>query len=102
VILGGKDKGLDYSLLRAPLAAKAHAALLVGAAASKIADQIRGAAPMVDSGTLDAAVAYAFERGRAGDTVLLAPACASFDQFTSFEHRGEAFKKIVRGLEPKG
>jgi UDP-N-acetylmuramoylalanine--D-glutamate ligase len=102
VILGGKDKGLDYSLLRAPLAAKAHAALLIGAAASKIADQIRGAAPMVGSGTLEAAVACAFERGRAGDTVLLAPACASFDQFTSFEHRGEVFKKIVWGLEPKG
>jgi UDP-N-acetylmuramoylalanine--D-glutamate ligase len=102
VILGGKDKGLDYSVLRAPLAAKAHAALLVGAAASKIADQIRGAAPVVDSGTLDAAVAYAFERGGPGDTVLLAPACASFDQFTGFEHRGEVFKKIVRGLAPKG
>jgi UDP-N-acetylmuramoylalanine--D-glutamate ligase len=101
VILGGKDKGLDYSLLRASLAAKAHAALLIGAAASKIADQIRGAAPLVDSRTLDAAVAYAFERGGPGDTVLLAPACASFDQFTSFEHRGEVFKKIVQGLEPK-
>jgi len=102
VILGGKDKGLDYSVLRAPLAAKARAALLIGAAASKIAEQIRGAAPLVDSGTLDAAVAYAYERGRPGDTVLLAPACASFDQFTSFEHRGEVFKKIVRGLAPKG
>jgi UDP-N-acetylmuramoylalanine--D-glutamate ligase len=102
VILGGKDKGLDYSVLRAPLAAKARAALLVGAAASKIAEQIRGAAPLVDSGTLDAAVGYAFERGAPGDTILLAPACASFDQFTSFEHRGEVFKRLVRALEPKG
>jgi UDP-N-acetylmuramoylalanine--D-glutamate ligase len=102
VILGGKDKGLDYSVLRAPLAAKARAALLIGAAACKIAEQIRGAAPLVGSGTLDAAVAYAYERGGPGDTVLLAPACASFDQFTSFENRGEVFKKIVQGLEPKG
>jgi UDP-N-acetylmuramoylalanine--D-glutamate ligase len=102
VILGGKDKGLDYSVLRAPLAAKAHAALLVGAAASKIADQIRGAAPLVDSGTIEAAVAYAYRSGGPGDTVLLAPACASFDQFSSFEHRGEVFKKIVQELEPKG
>jgi UDP-N-acetylmuramoylalanine--D-glutamate ligase len=102
VILGGKDKGLDYSVLRAPLASKAHAALLIGAAASKIAEQIRGAAPIVDSGTLDAAVDYAYRRGGPGDTVLLAPACASFDQFTSFENRGEVFKGIVRGLEPKG
>jgi UDP-N-acetylmuramoylalanine--D-glutamate ligase len=102
VILGGKDKGLDYTLLRAPLEKKAHAALLIGAAAAKIAEQIRGAAPIVDSGTLDAAVAYAFERGLPGDTVLLAPACASFDQFNSFEHRGEVFKKLVQGLAPKG
>jgi len=101
VILGGKDKGLDYAALREPLAARAHAALLIGAAAVKIADQLRGAVPLVDSGTLDAAVAYAYERARPGDTVLLAPACASFDQFRSFEHRGEVFKQIVGRLEAK-
>ena len=98
VILGGKDKGLDYSLLRAPLAAKAHAALLIGAAAGKIADQLHGAVPLVEAGTLDAAIAYACRHGQPGDTVLLAPACASFDQFRSFEHRGEVFKQIVNGL----
>jgi UDP-N-acetylmuramoylalanine--D-glutamate ligase len=101
VILGGKDKGLDYAALREPLAARAHAALLIGAAAGKIADQLRGAVPLVDSGTLDAAVAYAYQRARPGDTVLLAPACASFDQFRSFEHRGEVFKQIVGRLEAK-
>jgi UDP-N-acetylmuramoylalanine--D-glutamate ligase len=101
VILGGKDKGLDYSVLREPLAARAHAALLIGAAAGKIAGQLQGAVPLVDLKTLDAAVAYAFERGGPGDTVLLAPACASFDQFRSFEHRGEVFKQIVKRLEPK-
>lgn len=102
VILGGKDKGLDYSALRSLLGAKAHAALLIGAAAGKIADALEGAVPVVHAGTLEAAVAYAWEHGGPGDTVLLAPACASFDQFTSFEHRGEVFKSIVRGLEPKG
>ena len=56
VILGGKDKGLDYALLRAPLAAKAHAALLIGAAAGKIAAQLSGAVPLVEAGTLEAAV----------------------------------------------
>jgi len=101
VILGGKDKGLDYSVLREPLAAKARAALLIGAAAGKIADQIRGAVPLVDARTLDAAVAHAHAHAAAGDTVLLAPACASFDQFQSFEHRGETFKKLVNQLTPR-
>ena len=98
IILGGKDKGLDYSALREPLAAKAHAALLIGAAAAKIASQLQGAVPLVDVGTLEEAVAYGMARGAAGDTVLLAPACASFDQFRSYEHRGEVFKEIVNQL----
>jgi UDP-N-acetylmuramoylalanine--D-glutamate ligase len=101
VILGGKDKGLDYAALREPLAAKAHAALLIGAAAAKIADQLQGAVPLLELKTLDAAIAYAYEHGKPGDTVLLAPACASFDQFKSFEHRGEVFKQIVNQLQPK-
>jgi UDP-N-acetylmuramoylalanine--D-glutamate ligase len=98
VILGGKDKGLDYAPLRQPLSAKAHAALLIGAAAPKIAAAVEGSVPLVEAGTLDAAIAYAVRQGRPGDTVLLAPACASFDQFRSFEHRGESFKEIVRQL----
>ena len=98
VILGGKDKGLDYAALRAPLTAKAKAALLIGAAAAKIAGQIEGAVPLVEAGTLEGALTHARAHAVAGDTVLLAPACASFDQFTSFEHRGETFKKIVNRL----
>src|ERR1019366_4491102 len=101
VILGGKDKGLDYAALRQPLAARAHAALLVGAAASKIAAQLQGAVPLVDSQTIQAAVAYAYAHGHAGDTVLLAPACASFDQFENYEQRGRAFKQIVQRLPEK-
>ena len=99
VILGGKDKGLVYAPLRAPLAAKAHAVLLIGAAAGKIAAALDGAVPLIDVHTLDAAIAYAVREGHPGDTVLLAPACASFDQFKSFEHRGETFKHLVRQLE---
>src|SRR5206468_12441490 len=79
VILGGKDKGLDYTALRGPLAAKAHAALLIGGAAGKIADALEGAVPLAETKTLEAAIAYGFGHGRPGDTVLLAPACASFD-----------------------
>jgi UDP-N-acetylmuramoylalanine--D-glutamate ligase len=101
LILGGKDKGLDYAALRAPLAEKARAALLIGAAAGKIAGQLSGAVPLVDAKTIDAAVAHAFAHAAPGDTVLLAPACASFDQFKSYEHRGEVFKQVVNGLESK-
>ena len=98
VILGGKDKGSDYVPLREPLARKAHAALLIGAAAEKISSQLRGAVPLVDARTLDRALAHAWSLAASGDTVLLAPACASFDQFKSFEHRGETFKELVMEL----
>jgi UDP-N-acetylmuramoylalanine--D-glutamate ligase len=98
VILGGKDKGLDYAGLREPLAAKAKAALLIGAAAPKIEGQLSGAVRIVDAKTMDEAVALAFREAQPGDTVLLAPACASFDQFRSFEHRGEVFKHLVNEL----
>ena len=101
VILGGKDKGSDYTVLRVPLAAKARAALLIGAAASKIGEQIQGAVPLVDAKTLDTAVREAYAAARPGETVLLAPACASFDQFQNYEHRGRVFKTLVQELESK-
>jgi UDP-N-acetylmuramoylalanine--D-glutamate ligase len=100
VILGGKDKGGDYTPLRAPLARRARRVLLIGAAAEKIAGQIEEAVPCERAGTLDRAVERAFEAASPGDTVLLAPACASFDQFENFEHRGRVFKQLVRALEP--
>ncbi len=98
VILGGKDKGSDYTALRDRLQRKAKAALLIGAAAEKIASQLEGATTLVRSGTLDCAVAEAWKNARPGDTVLLAPACSSFDQFQSYEHRGQVFKDLVNGL----
>jgi UDP-N-acetylmuramoylalanine--D-glutamate ligase len=98
VILGGKDKGLEYTALRAPLAAKARAALLIGAAAPKIAGQLQGAVPLVSAKTIEVAIAHAYAHAVPGDTVLLAPACASFDQFPSYEHRGQFFKQIVNQL----
>jgi UDP-N-acetylmuramoylalanine--D-glutamate ligase len=101
VILGGKDKGLNYTGLRAPMAAKARAALLIGAAAAKIAEQLDGAVPIEHSETLGGAVHFAHRNAQPGDTVLLAPACASFDQFKSYEHRGQVFKDLVHRLEPK-
>lgn len=103
VILGGKDKGSDYAPLAPLLRERARGVLLIGAAAAKIRSHLEpalaGAVPLMDCGTLEAAVHAARERARAGDTVLLAPACASFDQFTSYEHRGQTFKQIVHALE---
>jgi len=98
IILGGKDKNSDYTLLAASLKEKAHAALLIGAAAEKIKGQLNGSIPLIDCATIDGAVSTAFERARPGDTVLLAPACASFDQFQSYEHRGRDFKRLVKEL----
>jgi UDP-N-acetylmuramoylalanine--D-glutamate ligase len=99
VILGGKDKGGDFTLLRDPLHKRAKVALLIGAATDKIAKQISGAVPVEPVGTMERAVARAAELAKTGDTVLLAPACASFDQFHNYEHRGRVFKQLVHSLE---
>lgn len=98
IILGGKDKNSDYTPLAAPLKQKAHAALLIGAAAEKIRAQLGGEVRMIACRTLDAAVQEARARAAGGDTVLLAPACASFDQFENYEHRGREFKRLVGEL----
>ncbi len=98
VILGGKDKGSDYRMLSELLRQRARLVLLIGAAAEKIASQIEGVVALQFAGTLDRAVEIAAERARPGDTVLLAPACASFDQFDNFEHRGRVFRERVMAL----
>jgi len=99
VILGGKDKGCDYRILRQALREHARMALLIGSAAEKIEAQLEGVVPVERAETLARAVQAAAKRAQPGDTVLLAPACASFDQFESYEHRGRVFKQLVRELE---
>jgi UDP-N-acetylmuramoylalanine--D-glutamate ligase len=99
IILGGKDKDSDYTVLQKPLREKAILALLIGAAAEKIEKQIAGSVAIERSGTLEHAVETASHAGRPGDVVLLAPACASFDQFQNYEHRGRVFKEFVHQLE---
>ncbi len=101
IILGGKDKGSDYTVLRDPLRQKARAALLIGAAAAKIKSHLGDAVPLIDAGTLEEAVRAAYRQAQPGDTILLAPACASFDQFTGYEQRGRVFKDLVRSLQEK-
>ena len=100
IILGGKDKGSDYTVLAPLLRERVKRAYLIGAAAQKIASQIQGAAPLLHSGTLDRAVRQAFEAATPGDVVVLAPACASFDQFENYEQRGRVFKELVHSLAP--
>jgi len=99
IILGGKDKGSDYTVLQAPLRERAILALLIGVAADKIEKQIAGSVAIEQAGTLERAVETAAHAARAGDVVLLAPACASFDQFQNYEHRGRVFKELVHQLE---
>ena len=102
VVLGGKDKGSDYTLLQKPLREKAVLALLIGGAAEKIEKQISGNVAIERAGTIQRAVEIASHAARPGDVVLLAPACASFDQFENYEHRGRVFKDLVLQLEQQG
>jgi UDP-N-acetylmuramoylalanine--D-glutamate ligase len=102
LILGGKDKGSDYSLLNDLLRQRAKRVYTIGAAAAKIEGQIKGAAEIVHAETLENAIKRASETAQAGDIVLLAPACASFDQFRSYEHRGKVFKDVVKAMAAEG
>ncbi|HVR09694.1 MAG TPA: UDP-N-acetylmuramoyl-L-alanine--D-glutamate ligase [Thermoanaerobaculia bacterium] len=96
LILGGRNKGADFAPL-APLArAKAKRLYLIGEAAHEIEQALGGAAPIERSGTLAAAVRAAVRRASPGEAVVLSPACASFDQFRNFGHRGDVFQEEVR------
>ena len=96
LILGGKDKGSDYTVLNDLLRQRVKRVYTIGAAAAKIESQIK--AEVVHAETLENAIRKANAAAQPGDVVLLAPACASFDQFKSYEHRGRVFKEIVQGL----
>ena len=100
LILGGKDKGSDYAVLNPLLQQRVKRVYTIGAAAPKIESQIKGV-PIVSAGTIDTAVRLAGESATADDIILLAPACASFDQFVSYEHRGRVFKDLVRQMESR-
>jgi UDP-N-acetylmuramoylalanine--D-glutamate ligase len=101
IILGGKDKGSDYTVLQKLLREKAILALLIGAAAEKIESQISGSVAIERAETIERAVEIASHAAQRGDVVLLAPACASFDQFQNYEHRGRVFKDLVKQLETR-
>jgi UDP-N-acetylmuramoylalanine--D-glutamate ligase len=98
LIMGGRGKGAPYAPLRPLFQGRVTALLTVGEDAARIADELGDLAPVTACGDLRTAVAHARKLARAGDTVLLSPACASYDQFRNFEDRGDQFKAMVRGL----
>ncbi|MGA3134486.1 MAG: UDP-N-acetylmuramoyl-L-alanine--D-glutamate ligase [Terracidiphilus sp.] len=95
LILGGKDKGSPYTVLAPLLRERVRAVYTIGSAAAKIESELRGVVSIHSCQTLDNAVGAAAAAARPGEVVLLAPACSSFDQFESYEHRGRVFKELV-------
>ncbi len=95
LILGGKDKNSDYTLLAPLLRSRVQAIYTIGSAAAKIESELRGVVSILSCETLDNAVSAAASAARPGEVVLLAPACSSFDQFENYEHRGRVFKELV-------
>jgi UDP-N-acetylmuramoylalanine--D-glutamate ligase len=95
LIMGGKDKNSDYAALSELLKERVRAVYTIGSAAAKIESHLRGIVPIHSCETLEKAVVAAAGAAHPGDIVLLAPACSSFDQFESYEHRGRVFKELV-------
>jgi UDP-N-acetylmuramoylalanine--D-glutamate ligase len=95
LIAGGRDKGLDFSTIKEVVAEKVKMAVVIGETQGKICAAWRDAVPCVPAGSMTEAVSLAASRAGSGDTVLLSPACASFDMFENYEHRGDEFKKEV-------
>jgi UDP-N-acetylmuramoylalanine--D-glutamate ligase len=99
VIAGGEGKGQDFKPLAAAFRGKVRAAVLIGKDAPAIAAALQGVCETRTVASMEAAVAEAQRVARAGDTVLLSPACASFDMFRDYAHRGEVFAAAVRKLK---
>lgn len=103
LIAGGVDKGGSYGPLEDRLKKLGRAVVLIGTAASLIRGALSGAGlPLVDAGSMEEAVSAARSLAKAGDAVLLAPACASFDMFQGYAHRGDVFAAAVNALQEGG
>jgi UDP-N-acetylmuramoylalanine--D-glutamate ligase len=100
LIAGGDGKGADFTPLGAAVEQKARAVVLIGRDAPLIAAVLEGRAPLVRAADMADAVAKADELAQPGDCVLLSPACASFDMFDDYAHRGRVFAEAVRRLDP--
>lgn len=99
VVLGGRFKGGRWEELEAPIRAKARAIVAIGEARSQIRAALGAAVAVLDAESMRQAVRRAFAAAKPGDTVLLAPACASFDMFADYADRGRAFKREVAALK---
>ena len=97
LILGGKDKAGEFERMRDAVSRQARAIVTIGSAADRIAEALNGTVEIVPAGDMEKAVAWARGNAVSGETVLLSPACASFDQYRNFEHRGEHFEQLVKG-----
>jgi UDP-N-acetylmuramoylalanine--D-glutamate ligase len=98
LLMGGRGKGAPYAPLRPLFPGRVKALLTVGEDGPRIARELGDLAEVTACGDLATACAAARRMARGGDTVLLSPACASYDQFKNFEERGERFKGLVRGM----
>ncbi|MEO8034090.1 MAG: UDP-N-acetylmuramoyl-L-alanine--D-glutamate ligase [Acidobacteriota bacterium] len=98
LILGGKDKAGEFERMRELIKEKARAVITIGSSAERIAAALQGTVEIVSAGDMQHAIEWAATHSAAGDTVLLSPACASFDQYRNFEHRGQHFEDLVKGL----
>ncbi|RJQ57042.1 MAG: UDP-N-acetylmuramoyl-L-alanine--D-glutamate ligase [Nitrospiraceae bacterium] len=96
LIMGGLDKGSDFSLLKDLVRQRVKALILIGKAKDRIAEALGGITETLIADDLQAAVDLSLSKASAGDTVLLSPGCASFDMFQDFEDRGRKFKETVR------
>lgn len=101
LILGGLGKNAPYAPLIPLIEKKVRALVLIGEDAENIENQLKGTAEIVRADEMSSAVRKCFEAAETGDSVLLAPACASFDMFNSFEERGRVFKQAVIDLKNK-
>jgi UDP-N-acetylmuramoylalanine--D-glutamate ligase len=98
LIAGGRGKQQDFSPLAPAVGERCRAVYLIGEAARELADALaRTGVPLHEVGDLEHAVAAARAAAAAGETVLLSPACASFDQFADFEARGDRFRALAVG-----
>lgn len=98
LILGGRNKDADLAVLTPMVRRKARRAYLIGEAASGFEQALGGAVPYEMAGTMEQAVRSAAAQARPGEAVVLSPACASFDQFRNFVHRGQVFQELVRNV----
>jgi len=99
LILGGRDKGNDYTLLEKQIRSKVHTVIAIGEARASIREQLGNIVPnFLEADSMKGAVKLARKACKRGETVLLSPACSSFDMFDDYEHRGNEYKQAVLNL----